>query len=522
MSGRARHAVCDGASRAAAGFTLVEIAFVVVIVGMILAAVMPRVIKSIQKDFLKTEKTQLRAARDEIVGYVVGNDCKLPTAISGHTVGSWSETFGYDYPPALSGVDLTTVTSTGVDVSIGGRTVSDVAFLVYSPGRNKVVDLSSSTSNGTTTYTVQGYDEQSASSTGNFDDIVDYVTLSYLKNLCSGDTSSGASTHITFSDSTMSDDFASPVQYNSQGQAVDSVSVNNDGTITLGGGLYNSYGCVWYTGSNSLCTTGNCTFGTGFRAFFQFEFNSTGTDKGDGFTFAAISSESNKANACGGRSDGISSGELLGYAGPGTTGKGIQAPKIAIEFDTWYNGWGLVCTPSGNRNDPSAFYTDTMAFVYWGDDEEDHCSPSSNTWDDNRHGDGLSYTPLAPYNWRLDSNSSDAVFYGTLAGQTFAPADSGGRYIVRMEVSRNETATTSTGRYRYILKAWVKRDQTAFSNFYDTERDYTAEAPTIMDTIELTESYHDLFDNILIGWTEGTGGAQQQLTLLKFDLAFRE
>src|SRR5208282_4155500 len=123
--------------------------------------------------------------------------------------------------------------------------------------------------------------------------------------------------------------------------------------ITLGGGggveVANTYGADWYQGSSiaGYCNNGACSFGLGLNVFFNFYFgtslgNPPAPNTADGFTFAVMSAITNTRDRTGGAANGVSMGELLGYAGPGNTaqyastasgyGLGLQPPKMALQF----------------------------------------------------------------------------------------------------------------------------------------------------------------------------------------------
>ena len=122
-------------------------------------------------------------------------------------------------------------------------------------------------------------------------------------------------------------------------------------TINLGGNIYDAAGAVWYQGDSDLayCTSGACAFGQGVRAFFNFQFTNTdssgdSTNSADGFVFAILNASLNTdgngiPNRTGGAPTQTSMGELMGYAGPGTTADklGLRPPKMGIEFDTYPN-----------------------------------------------------------------------------------------------------------------------------------------------------------------------------------------
>ena len=119
----------------------------------------------------------------------------------------------------------------------------------------------------------------------------------------------------------------------------------------IGSSYQSQFGAVVYTGNvlQGNCVAGKCAFGPGFNAFFVFQFASGST--GDGFTFAFFNGNNNNKSSVGGYAG---SGELLGYAGnsyvssgyylDGQGGRGIQPPKVAVEFDPYSNpGTGSVC-----------------------------------------------------------------------------------------------------------------------------------------------------------------------------------
>ena len=186
-----------------------------------------------------------------------------------------------------------------------------------------------------------------------------------------------------------------------------------DTALSLGkiGAAYGSkFGAVVYSGNaiQGNCIAGKCEFGTGFNAFFVFQFASGST--GDGFTFAFfngngvdVNGNSNNASSVGGYA-GL--GELMGYAGnsyvsseyylDGQSGRGIQPPKVAVEFDPYANsGTGSVCG-SDSRYDASRNH---MALMFWGDNTGPCGSTvGKNTFDDNRHGAGTADSTTDPIN----------------------------------------------------------------------------------------------------------------------------
>ena len=136
-------------------------------------------------------------------------------------------------------------------------------------------------------------------------------------------------------------------------------------------------------GYRDFCQSGGCLFNIGFRAFFIFNF--TGAT-GDGFTFSVLNGSNNDNSSVGGD---IELSELLAYAGDsrttsnptsasdfldGRSGLGLQAPKMAVEFDGKRNNQSqTICQDTttvnqGSRFDPdfSGHDRDTVQYVFWG------------------------------------------------------------------------------------------------------------------------------------------------------------
>jgi hypothetical protein len=297
---------------------------------------------------------------------------------------------------------------------------------------------------------------------------------------------------------------------------------------STGSGILNSSGCVWFNGwddiNGSECEAGRCNFNKGIRAYFDFQYN---TPWGaDGFTFAIVSAHNNGTEAspeyinnvtdCGGGK----CGEYMGYAGPGTTGNdGLQPPKIAVEFDPYVTaGDSAVCagTPGcGSRLDSSfAPPQKHSAFTYWGTNS---ITCLSNTYDDNRHGEGDGTND--PKNPQGSDTIGDGYRTYDFNNDGFSSPPRR-VWSFRLEIDRVDNATSADYR-KYKLRAWlkpyavytdsngVKLDDT--SKKFNQKNDYP---PDFQQTITLTQTWHDKFDRILFGWTQGTGGSTQNVDLL--------
>lgn len=303
------------------------------------------------------------------------------------------------------------------------------------------------------------------------------------------------------------------------------VTVNlDDRTIDLGGNAKEVFGCIWYGGNLDTCSDGNCTLGSGFRAYFEFEL-SPGS-QADGFTFTVMSTETNLPTACGG-SVGVNIGELLGYAGTGVSGVGIQPPKMALEFDIYKNsGSGAPCA-SNSRKDGSI--RDHIAAIYWG--REENSGRCDGSFDDNRHGEGLltDQEPRNPGDWSASGAGYDGYFYNNdswLREWNNSTPNRHKRFLVRIEMDR-ALEPNESGFYCYNLKGWVKRDNEVLpEGFIDLTKDYAvpdnaATLPDVTDSFVLNAARHADMEHVTFGWTAATGGATMNVTLAEFELDFK-
>ena len=350
-----------------------------------------------------------------------------------------------------------------------------------------------------------------------------------------------------------------PISYKTPKQTIAGLIATDTATgqITLGqvGPAWGSqFGALWYTGNatSGNCQGGRCEFGTGFRAFFVFQINPSALGA-DGFTFTVFNGDTatNDIYSVGG--DG-GRGELLGYSGtsyigsgatgyldgnnrttagcPGTlgceAGRGIQPPKIAVEFDP-YNNYGSadVCA-SGSRRDGNETPNPRhhVAYVFWGTNANSSCSTKigQNSYDDNRHNEG-SDSSSDPRNSRRPSDGADPSYYNasTLSYNWLT----NNFYAFRIEVTRSKDPVG--GEYEYTMKSWIKpcADLTCSnydeaSSFANTKVAYTADTATLSRTsINLTEALHNKFSTFFYGWTMATGGATEEVKINRFRINFQ-
>ncbi len=330
--------------------------------------------------------------------------------------------------------------------------------------------------------------------------------------------------------------------------------------INLGGSIYDAAGAIWYKGDSDLayCTSGACVFGTGLRAFFNFQFTTQdstdgSTNSADGFVFAISNSILNTdgsgiPNRTGGApaicaathvpNYNCSMGELMGYAGPGTTADklGIRPPKMGIEFDIYPNGPGTDICNSGSRNDSpfavnagNSSFRNHIALMFWGDNlTGNYCTYGGTnfdkiSFDDNRHGSGNNSSN--PGTATPSSGYYQGPFRKTAGGYNWM--EDGQPHQFRIEIDRS-TKTDGSGNGLYTTRVWVDCNGTSCSTsgeatrFQDVVNQFplTDSLPQINRTVELSQADHILMDRILFGFTEATGAATQIATITNFMIYF--
>jgi hypothetical protein len=332
-------------------------------------------------------------------------------------------------------------------------------------------------------------------------------------------------------------------------------------SIVMGSSINDGSGAMWYGGTSPAgtcnpCTAGVCTFGLGFRAYFEFKFatqdsSANSNANADGFTFAIVNASNNNINKRGGPPNAtFSLGELMGYAGPGNTatsssspaptpppldGLGLEPPKMAIEFDTYPNPGALHDNGcSGGRNDHNN--NNHIALMFWGQNPASTTmcvagSTAGNTFpqasfDDNVHGAGAG-TTSSPYNSAFSGNGSGLGGYYERAIGAYNWLEDAQYHRARIEVIR--TSSTQT----YQIKAWVDCESCTttpctacpgneYVYFQDVYNPYNNSSylPKIDRTQQLTTALNTSLDQILFGFTEGTGASTQIIQITNFVIYF--
>ncbi len=188
------------------GFTLVEIAIVLVIVGLIIGTLAPLMMSMIKRDKLKSGRQTVQRARDEIIGYAMINRGRLPALTNlAHRKDPWGNQLYLIPAPSLdpslaTSTDVCSVNATttpmmsvilygasGGGSCSTGNIVSNVACIVASkgPDYNRQISTISGGQVGILDYGCSGdlypADNSGVPSNRPFDDIYEYMSLEELK-----------------------------------------------------------------------------------------------------------------------------------------------------------------------------------------------------------------------------------------------------------------------------------------------------------------------------------------------------
>ena len=531
----------------AAGFTLVEMAIVLIIVGILSGLTLPLISDLIKREKRSEANNYLEQVRNEIIGYALINR-RLPrstdstdmhgnaiTIVDSDDLSVGKDPYGnkvqYVVDSALSSSDLCStdpvddVTLRLTEPSTSGNTDTDngdMGFIIYTAGRNVTTEVDNPSAN-----IYQVWDPRAYSGTSEeFDDPYEYVSFNYLRNKVCTNTSSNsftpAGSDVSFSQniSDFTGDSTGVSPYGSDGGAV---TVNSEtDEIQLGQGedatgATAQDGCIWYQGNEAAGNCGSgavpandpgvCEWGGGLRAYFEFtaraETENTARGWGGGFTFAVVNG-ANAADACGAEP---TNGAFLGYAG--TTGGGIADPKLAQEFDFAYDN---------SKNDPGGNADNSYnhaSWVFWGEN-----APNV---EDNEHGvliDDPDPHALLTQNNPVPTTTAVPAPGGYGVGDTQrAWLEDGIPKTVRVEIVRTDLGS---GVFEYDLQTWVECTDincADLTNDMATLTGNTVQATT-HHTFQTDSSLS--WEDIRFGWTVGTGGydGDTKVVLSDFGIKF--
>ena len=193
------------------GFSLIEMAFIMMIVGVVVATIMPRIVGTIGKDKARKAKFNLQEVRDEILGYAAvkgtlpepdtsTGTSLVPSALISHSKDAWDQPIGYLVARADTGANLTvtnvnssSLSGTQLSVILNpyegsaaslSQTTENVAFVIYSTGPNRTMESIDSVVDGIGTFTYYPYDaDLDTANPGEKrnDDQIEFAIFSYVK-----------------------------------------------------------------------------------------------------------------------------------------------------------------------------------------------------------------------------------------------------------------------------------------------------------------------------------------------------
>jgi hypothetical protein len=184
---------------------------------------------------------------------------------------------------------------------------------------------------------------------------------------------------------------------------------------------------------------------------------------------------------------------------------------------------------------PSGITATTLGTTGWSTDtiSDFDCGTGAASYDDNRHGAGAGTTNIPRNSLNNDPGSGDDGYH-QVTKVPFNPnwLEDGALHRLRMELIRPlilaEDGQIDTD-YDYQIKIWIDCDGCTASEqaqFQDVEATFTAFSPQIELTLqngnplELSQAVHDNLNRVLFGFTQGTGGATQNITLRNLEVYF--
>lgn len=510
------------------GFSLIEMAIIVVIIGVIVSTALPGLISKIGSDKVVDSRNLVRQARDEIIGEMFSSGSyALPSPGTGNTVPStiatqtdaWGQPLYYFVADVSGASKLTNsgpcgTNSTQLTVSEpDSSTVSDVAFIVASFGPNSQQDFTALPGTGAATLSILTHGDLSAVDTSRtFDDIFEYARLTYLQSTV--DCSTAEHTGPGGSDVSFEDDFSDfPLASPGDGYVTRSGSrtpftVNADGDgVNLDRSGGNDMACVWYMGNATEgdCDEGVCSFGTGVRVYFQWSVGVAGG--GHTFTLCGVNATTglndDPGTLCGGFG-----GDDLGYASlVSGTSTGITPPKIGLEFDVNRHGGSQDPTYSGTGQTANH-----MAILYW--------RRNATLNDDTTHTETPSAGTGNPDDTVGPANGTDGVYDEGIADWMEDTLPAAQEIPLRMEVDWNATTKDVD------IRIWhnctnadcgdLSQDLDQFSSY-----DPVDDAPTLTNSTTLGIGDNE-FQDFRFGWTYSSQFSNYNATITDFRIRFKD
>lgn len=555
----------------AKGFTLIEMAVVLVVIGLLLAVSLPFFTEKISQEKLIEGRGNISALKREIIGYALTYK-SLPTLAQvvgfANSIDSWDNYIAYYPAPNLVGPgtpqvddqicgETTTILQVD-DQSDSNLAYENVAFVIASRGPNfnlqigdtdqtsdpRIITVPDFQAPADTDHDdpnrIAGYGPVEVPVTSStdwdiaddrsepFDDIVEYVTLDFLRSRLDCEQAGPEGADVSFANDM--DDFAqgSVGGTSPGGQPTIVIDADNNsvGLRSDSGSGTNDLGCLFYSGTsiegNCGSVNGNdgvCDFGSGVRVFFSAKVQRS-TD--GGYTFAlvgvddinGINNPADITRLCGGQCG------YLGYAAVdvGGSSDGLQPPKLGIKFD-FFGSTGGDYFDTDEFGSPTGADHNNMSIVYWRNYSEisftDDVNHSAGT------GGALDLDSPTTEN-SCDAGPNDDGDYCNKGTDTWM--EDGTFHDIRIDVVRN------AGTGALDIEAWFDCTD---ANCNDLSVDYDDTLPgatfdfKISDSVTLPVSgptdTNARFNRMRFGWTMGDcgGGEGFGVTIEDFGIAFR-
>ncbi|MBU1001817.1 MAG: type II secretion system GspH family protein [Proteobacteria bacterium] len=533
-------------------FTLIEMAIVLVIMGLLIGLTMPVITEFIKRDKQSAGQASIDNLKEVILGYAIANG-HLPEPNNLASLGlplndPWGQQILYITPDELDNKqeicheDVTNTTMTYTEMAADTSTqlaqINNVGFALVSLGPNHTQEV---VLTGAGPYTdLTAYPKGITGATLKPDDVVTYVTLDFLKGrVCAAGTSTGPiGADVSFAQN-FSDFGAAAVTTPAAGYSAPTTgyvtTATDDNTVTLGDGLSGGIGCFWYKGNTAAdsgaCLAGECNLYPDDFAFaplveggvrVYFEYTPIGSS-GSGWTFTVASADPAAVSAS--ASTDMCGGIMLGYSawGGDIPTLPIYDPKFAVEFDYYQS------TDDPNFN--SGSYDPHLALVFWGSDYNPAsiATQYATLSDDYRHGvnsDALTDpdnpdVPSGHVNESYDSGppvvNDNPYYYNT----TDDYVGDGQPHTFRMDVVITEDAANDVT-YDWSVCIDCDNSNDLTQDFNDYGDWTTGKAFHLTEGPYPATSFHNNMKDVFFGWTTGTGlSVDRQVTISDFGIAFR-
>lgn len=257
------------------GFTLIEMAVVLIIVGIIATLTIPLVGEKLKQDKLAKSRGGLNSLKQEIIGYVQTNKA-LPAENTVETSfanarDAQQNYIAYYVDPDLKSGDICTQTTTDYALTIGGTTYSNLAFIIAGRGANQNLQIGAASGGVGGTLTVTSHTQGTATDTINanppnttqtydlsgagqpdttlqFDDLVEYVSLDALKTKIGCTSEDQEPTNSALGFNSIAQEFT-PGNANSYRSTANIAKVNPVSEELLLGNGNTGTACLYYNGT---------------------------------------------------------------------------------------------------------------------------------------------------------------------------------------------------------------------------------------------------------------------------------